>query len=493
MNTDKAYLLGLIVGGGVFGNAEDTFKIKLPYKQWGSYIQNPQRASQITRDIMTVVSPMFRNIYGITVSFDASPSTWNILCEGDTSELKAELLSYGIKSEGELRKNTSIGCIVADMVDEFMRRRFVAGLADTIGSTSKSHRRFSNEVQIISFELQGFNFDFVCDLCKLLYSIGCYPDQILWNHPNFHAKKNPYYGQWTKGHKLRVQLDQYASFGAFAFATKAMSAQENRQLQSQTNETVPCPKRSVRATVSCVHQAEHDQRLPTKIRGGHYLHNRHVCAVMRCEHAPYESIKNLFSNIGDLIIPFPILCKDNISQIEEIIRKDSLLSEREYTILKIDAKAIYDLYKENKNTLIYGKDEKSGYPVSEIVKGISFIIADDKDLTGKRPKGSFEAVFERGIGYSSDSADVQTIESAAQSSLNVYTPAKGRYTTRPQGVLVEFRKPDLLTPLIIVGNGRGALVGAKNPNVYRKLVTPSPGNEYKLCVRPIAVEDLRDA
>ena len=29
MNTDKAYILGLIIGGGVFGNAEDVFRIKL--------------------------------------------------------------------------------------------------------------------------------------------------------------------------------------------------------------------------------------------------------------------------------------------------------------------------------------------------------------------------------------------------------------------------------------------------------------------------------
>ena len=44
MNTDKAYLLGLVIGGGIFGNAEDVFRIRLPYKQWGSYEQNPQRA-----------------------------------------------------------------------------------------------------------------------------------------------------------------------------------------------------------------------------------------------------------------------------------------------------------------------------------------------------------------------------------------------------------------------------------------------------------------
>jgi hypothetical protein len=47
MDTDKAYLLGLIIGGGVFGNAEDVFSIRLPYKKWGSYLENPQRAGEI--------------------------------------------------------------------------------------------------------------------------------------------------------------------------------------------------------------------------------------------------------------------------------------------------------------------------------------------------------------------------------------------------------------------------------------------------------------
>lgn len=70
MNTDKAYILGLIIGGGVFGNAEDVFRIKLPYKKWGSYIENPQRAGQIASDILNKVGQMFRAIYGISVQTD---------------------------------------------------------------------------------------------------------------------------------------------------------------------------------------------------------------------------------------------------------------------------------------------------------------------------------------------------------------------------------------------------------------------------------------
>lgn len=218
MNTDKAYLLGLIIGGGIFGNAEDVFRIKLPYKKWGSYLDNPQRAGQIAADILRRVGQMFRAIYGLSVQYETTPGgTWVILCEGDTTSVKADLNHYGISAEGEIRGNADIELLVADLIDDNLKRRFIAGLADTIGSMAKSQRRFSDEHQILSFEIKGYNFKFVCELCRLLYSINCIPDQVNWNHPNIHCPSDPYYAQWNKGFKLRILLDQYARFGAFAF------------------------------------------------------------------------------------------------------------------------------------------------------------------------------------------------------------------------------------------------------------------------------------
>ena len=128
MNTDKAYILGLVIGGGVWGNAEDVFRIRLPFKQWGSYEVNPKRAGDISRDVMKMVSPLFKAIYNISVSYDTSASgVWNILCEGDLSTLKEELENYGIKCEGEVRKTANINNIVPELVDDNLKRRFIAG------------------------------------------------------------------------------------------------------------------------------------------------------------------------------------------------------------------------------------------------------------------------------------------------------------------------------------------------------------------------------
>ncbi len=92
MNTDKAYIMGLVVGGGSFGAAKDSFSIKLPYKQWGDVAKNPSRAGEIANDIIRAVSPVMKSEYGLTVTFVTKPE-WRIVCIGDLTALIADLKS----------------------------------------------------------------------------------------------------------------------------------------------------------------------------------------------------------------------------------------------------------------------------------------------------------------------------------------------------------------------------------------------------------------
>lgn len=50
MNTDKAYILGLIIGGGIFGDAEDVFRIRLPYKN-GVHILRTHKEQEKLQEI----------------------------------------------------------------------------------------------------------------------------------------------------------------------------------------------------------------------------------------------------------------------------------------------------------------------------------------------------------------------------------------------------------------------------------------------------------
>lgn len=460
MNTDKAYILGLIIGGGVWGNAEDVFKIRLPFKQWGSYEINPKRAGDISRDVMKMVGPLFKAIYNLSISYDTSASgVWNILCEGDLSELKAELEEYGIRCEGEVRKTANINNIVPKLVDDNLKRRFIAGLADTIGSTKRSHRRFNDDKQMVSFEIAGFEFHFVCSLCKLLHSIGCYPDQVLWNHPNFHCGNNPYDTKWKKGFKLRVYLDQYEKFGAFAFVSKVLSAKENQILETGTNVAIPCDVREIKLTsVSCVHCDENSKLLPEEIRGGHYLHNRHVCAVLNCEHAPYSEVKKLLSKGEYYINPFPVLIKGTMDEMKKIIESDPVLKNRTYE--KTGVK-ISELYNKKAEGNIYGNGDEAGYPSSKVILAIAYVIAaQEGQLNGKRPRGATDRII-------------------------------SEYLKKFSNAQVTIWRPELMTPLVVQMNEYAAMIGPNNPRVYKRLLHISPENEYKLIVRPITEKDLK--
>lgn len=460
MNTDKAYILGLIIGGGIWGNAEDVFKIRLPFKQWGSYEANPKRAGEISRDVMKLVSPMFRVIYGISVSYDTSVSgVWNILCEGDMSTLRSELEGYGIWCEGEIRKHANISKIVPELVDDNLKRRFIAGLADTIGSTKRSHRRFNDDKQMVSFEISGFEFDFVCSLCKLLHSIGCYPDQILWNHPNFHCGSNPYDKRWKKGFKLRVYLDQYEKFGAFAFTSKVLSARENKKLEAEENVAIPCDEREIKLpSVTCVHCDEDSPLLPDVIRGGHYLHNRHVCAVLSCDHAPYGEVNKLLANAQYCINPFPVLVKGRISEIQTILASAPIYQNRTYRTVPVK---IADLYGNSETDLLYSNGLGAGYPMNKVILALAYLIAAvTNQLNGLRPKGSKDTII---IEYLKSHPDAE----------------------------VFIMRPDLFTPIVIQMGVYAALVGPNNPKVYKKLIQKCPDNPYKIKVRAITEADLK--
>ena len=461
MNGDKAYLLGLIIGGGIWGTAEEVFRIRLPYKQWGSYDKNAQRAGEISRDILKVVSPMFKSVYDINISYDTSISgEWNILCEGDLTELINDLELYDINCEGELRKNVSIEKVVLDLVDDNLKRRFIAGLADTIGSTKSSHRRFVDNKQIISFEISGFRFDFVCQLCRLLYSIECYPDQILWNHPNFHCSSNPYDSKWKKGFKLRVLADQYDLFGAFAFKSKAASVKENMVKETERNYALTCKDKPVNAKPSCVHPDEHSTLLPDPIRGGHYLHNRHVCAVMGCEHAPLDEISKLILDAQNLINPFPILTKGRKKEILNIIENDELLKNRDYEIKNMLISELYKKYHDTPHALLFGDSKSTGYPINQIMQAVTYLVAASQNkLNGSRPRGKMDDIITEYLSLHPNSSFDMSV-------------------------------PDILTPLVIFLQNNAALVGARNPEVYQKLIKRSADSDFKIIVRKITEDDL---
>lgn len=470
MNTDKAYILGLVIGGGCFSNDHQSFYIRLPFKQWGEASKNPERAGLIANDILQVVSPLMRVEYGLNVSYVAGRE-WRIECYGNTDQLIADLRALNIEPTSELHKTADISTLVNELQDTNLKKRFIAGVADTIGSMSPSHRRFSDDVQIISFEISGFNYKFVCQLCNLLYDVGCVPDQILWQHPNMHSGKDSYYTQWKKGNKLRVTLDSFSTFGSLAFKSKSRASRENRlrERPGTYNAAIPCENRPLAVSgVVAVHTAENNTGIPQEVRGGHYIHHKQICAVLNCPHAPQQQLDSLLANAEKYISPFAVLHKDDAVAIGRIIQSDPIMKNRRYekkTIFIRDVvKAVEDGVQTitfDNNELSYHYDRQRGYPLNVILDALSFVIASKTgNLNGKRPRGNREEIIMNALAQNPNES-------------------------------VRVLVPDLLTPIVITDGSVSAMVGPLNEPVYRRLISYADTNKYKMIVRKITEDDLR--
>lgn len=469
MNTDKAYILGLVIGGGCFGANSQSFYIRLPFRQWGSVEVNPERAGIIANDIMHVVKPLMSVEYGMDITYTVG-KVWNINCIGDTSRLIQDLRSYNIEPSSELHKTADIGLLVQDLTDTNMKKRFIAGIADTIGSMAPSHRRFSDDVQIISFEISGYNYKFVCQLCNLLYEVGCIPDQILWQHPNMQAGNDSYYKSWKKGNKLRVTLDAFSTFGSLAFRSKSLSSEENLARESSnTYNADVCENRALSVPgIVAVHVDENHPDIPATIRGGHYIHHKQICGALNCPHAPYEKLDELLNSAENYISPFPALHKDDARAISTLITKDPLLSSRTYTPYEVLVSDIVKYYEDGTQTVLFSDgmvhcytSRRKGYPITFVMDAVAFILASRMGLlNGKRPRGNRGGIIQRALSNNPN-----------------------------ETVMVHV--PDLLTPIIVTDNNMSAMVGPIDTAVHKDLISFSETNKYKMIVRPITEEDLK--
>lgn len=455
MNTDKAYLFGLIVGGGRLGDRSLT--ISLPYKQWGEVISNPARAGRIAKDILTKVQPIFRNEYGMDVFYKTDPN-WRITTSEISDALKKDLQKHGLPLSGDVRETANADDLLKKM-NPGTKRAFMAGLADSIGSLAPTHRRFSDVYQIVSFEFKGKNFKLVASIIKTLIKLGCVPDQILWNHPNQHSGTDKYYRTWRKGFKIRVMLDDYIANGSFLFQAKKESALQNKELQKGRDLTGAGSKKRISVEgAKTTHVDENSDWLPEEIRGYHFIHNQHLAAAFGCETIDKNELLKELKNVETLVNPFTILTKGSAEEIGNIVEREPILKNRRYEKKAFSIFDLVSIYENDPNALIFGKIAKAGYPVNYLLQGIAYVIcaSSERGVKGKRVLGNF---------------------------LDVIKALKNE-ELKPLKILV----PDLLTPLIVTDGKYSAMVGPMNPAAYKKLIQWESDILFK--VHPIKEKDL---
>ena len=471
LGEDRAYLLGIIIGGGRVQNHQLT--IVFPFKSWGNFAVDPANAGRISGDIVRGLMPLFRNIFQTPIDFrPLDNGNWQVTVE-NPQNITTFMHTLNIPFANRIITRAQITDLLPQLNGE-EKKNFVAGLADTIGSVKESHRRFTDEYQIISFEIPGRNYTLVRDICRILHDLGCATDQILWEHPNFHSGHNPVYHKWKhKGNKLRVLTQEFLENLSFAFTSKARYAGQN--LEDRGGELpaqVLCPDHlqdPLRPKEKSWHTDEADETIPAGIRGNHIFHYNHMCCLLDCPHAPRAKLTQFMreNNMGSFFSYFPLTIRGTLVQIENYCT-NSILQGETYVEYPATLRELLSLHQNGQN--YQSPNHRTVYPINYVIEGIIYLLEiAQKVLSGDqtRIKGKLDLANSRVKLPPNQMLDLQNHLDFA----------------------ITIRVPGHRTPIILQSGSHGAMVGPDLPDLYGTLLDANPAT-LQLHYRSLSLEDF---
>jgi hypothetical protein len=140
-------------------------------------------------------------------------------------------------------------------------------------------------------------------------SLGSKTDQILFNHPSFHAGEDPSYSNWKKGFKLRIRVSEFSHVHYFGMDPFANAVRELAKNEPARLDVSPCALRDFDFKDTSIHPGIFDKSLPLEVRGKVYLHFYQACLSMGCEYAPKESVLEKTLSASQSISVLPTLQK----------------------------------------------------------------------------------------------------------------------------------------------------------------------------------------
>lgn len=407
VNHIKAYLIGLLVGGGKVDT--NTFVIDLPFKKWG---MDPKRMNIIATDILTNIRLRFNATYNFDVTYEIGNSRWLItpIAGADISPLIKDLQELNLPIGGFLLSAVDLS-IAKTKLSGISVEGFLSGIFDTRASLTLSHRRFTDDAPVVSVEIPGStkNFKFVVQLCSWLTDLGSITDQILYNHPNQHAASDPDYKGWKKGFKIRFLVKSFLAQHSFALQAKSIDVNTIEKNQKK-EEQIPCYLRKLRKpSPITVHSDQNSSELPFEVRNKIFFHYHHFCAVLNCPHAPKGEIEKLIKQKNSLINFFPRLSKGSKKEMQKAFEKiqSTYFPEKEISKKKI------------KVSKLLGDETFGDY--AGLDQGIAYLFATS--LNGKRHIGSMSKILD---GCTENIVLISTIGSGFNSPLLVINSSNQR-------------------------------------------------------------------
>lgn len=276
MNTEMAYLLGMILGNGEIqrDNTETRVTIDIPHKNLYTDDLKDVRVyvKASTVDIRSIVEPLIGHILTVT---QTKRSTVMTFVKPNDEYITREILRFigGGKHHSTMRMNPDLFSITADEKKALLR-----GIADVTGYIRKSNIAYGQDgAHRVYIEIPG-NWYMVIDIANMLKYVDVPVQTIDFGHPNFRDGELKKYNQgklyfWKKEHQVKIFANEFLPIG-FNIKHKQEALEKYSDELLEFIDPVKTHKfyweKPIKRKTRPSHPHESDEYLPVEIRGKHF-------------------------------------------------------------------------------------------------------------------------------------------------------------------------------------------------------------------------------
>jgi hypothetical protein len=281
MNTEMAYLLGMICGNGTIrrGDNETNISIDIPHKK--QLTENGQDVLIYVKASIADIKNMLEPLVGTSINFVQSQSATILsLTKRNEDFLIREIL--GLIGNSVSHENIRVHKEIFSYSND-MKKLFLRGFADTTGYIRRSNYFFKNYMHRVYLEVPQ-NWFLVIDICNLLKSMDIPVQGIDWAHPNTRDGNLKKYHQgfqnfWKKEHQIKIFANEFLPI-SFSVSHKVKTLhtlsdelkegllKEGKDIEKTTHKFYWETKESNKTKPK--HPSEEDDFIPESIRGKHY-------------------------------------------------------------------------------------------------------------------------------------------------------------------------------------------------------------------------------
>lgn len=276
MNTEMAYMLGMILGNGEIqrGNQETTVTIDIPYKNL--YTDDLKDVSVYVKasivDIRSIVEPLIGHNLIVTQSAHSTKLSFTKPNDEYVVREMIRLIGSG-RHHSTMRMDSELFSFTIDQ-----KKALLKGIADVTGYIRKSNIAFGQDgAHRVYIEIPG-NWFMVIDIANMLKDVDVPVQTIDFGHPNFRDGKLVKYNQgkpnfWKKEHQVKIFANEFLPIG-FNIQHKQEALERYSEELLEFIDPVKTHKfyweKSSRIQNKPIHPGENDPSLPVEIRGKHF-------------------------------------------------------------------------------------------------------------------------------------------------------------------------------------------------------------------------------